>query len=251
MLNNRHFGAVGHPQYLRRDYPGGRAFGQNMAVETNQPGQMGRHRVDFVSGHNHGNARMVQLVQQVHHLITSFYVNPAGRLIQQEQSRVADQGAGQEHPLLLSARQFPDVPPVQVRDAQPFHHLISRIPVLPPVPGEQGVAAGAAHHHNFLHRHREVPVNGFQLRNVAGMSALVDRRRAIDRHLPLENPHRPQDGAEQGGLTGSAGAQQTDKITGHNPQVYVGKHLLALIAGGNVFQFYYWLPRPALVGIWM
>ena len=194
---------------------------------------------------------MVQFVEQVHHFVPGFDVHAAGGFVQQQQFRVADQGSGQKDPLLLAAGEFPDVAAVEVGNAQPCHHFPGQFPVLLAMPGQQGIAAGAAHQHYFLDGYGKVPVDGFQLGDIAGRGAFAAGRRALHGHFAAEDPGRAQDGAQHSRFAGAAGAQQADKIAGHNPQADIGQYRLPLVAGGEVFQFDNGLPRPALVGKWM
>src|SRR5918996_2821389 len=59
VFQHGHFGTVSQAKVLRGDYLRWRALGQNVAAEAHQPGEMYRYGVDFVGGHDDGNALMV------------------------------------------------------------------------------------------------------------------------------------------------------------------------------------------------
>ena len=77
---------------------------------------------------------------------------------------LADHRPGQEHPLLLAARQLPDLPVAQAADAQPLEHPV-RLVAGPPRSsrGASGACAPAAHQHDLAHGRREVPVDRLEL----------------------------------------------------------------------------------------
>ena len=66
-----------------------------------------RRHVGFVRDHQHGDAVVhVEAPQQVHDLAAALGVEVAGGLVGQQHGRLGDDGAGDRHALLLSARQF-------------------------------------------------------------------------------------------------------------------------------------------------
>ena len=82
---------------------------------------------------------MVEIMQQVHHVVPGFHVHAGSRLIEKEQLGVAHQSAGQENTLLLTTGQLPDVPLGQVGDAEALHDIMRQFPLLPTEPGKQRV----------------------------------------------------------------------------------------------------------------
>jgi hypothetical protein len=79
----------------------------DMAIdEAHQAARVGRH-VGLVRDHQHGDAvLLVQAAQQFHDLLAALGVEVAGGLVGEQNGRLADDGAGDGHALLLPAGQF-------------------------------------------------------------------------------------------------------------------------------------------------
>lgn len=119
----------------------------------------------------------VQVVEQVQHLVAGVHVDTRCGLVEQQQVGAAEQGAGDEHPLLLSARQLLDVAPAEPFDAESTEdpcaprrarHGSARA-VLPAA----AQARRARHEDAFRNRDRETPVDLFDLRDVADPEAVA------------------------------------------------------------------------------
>ncbi len=65
----------------------------------------------------------VQVGEQVQHVVAGVDVDAGRRLVEQQAARAAEQGAGQEHPLLLAAGELADVPLGQLGDAEALEHV--------------------------------------------------------------------------------------------------------------------------------
>ena len=227
ILNHRHLRPVHLPQNVRRNHPVRRPVGHNAAVQTHNTRQMRRHRVDFVSRQDNRHPGVIQVMQQMHHIVPRLDIHPRSRLVQQQQLRVAHQRPRQKNPLLLPSRQLPDMPPGQPVDAQPQHHLLRQLPFLPPEPRKQRVGHRAPHHHRFLNRHRKVPVNRLQLRHIPGPRP-SPRPEPPSPQGPVVKPRFPglhlrraQNRAQQRRFPRTAGPQQPHKIPGHHAQVNI------------------------------
>ena len=75
-----------------------------------------------VGDHHDGGALLVELGEQVHHLLAVLAVEVAGGLVGEDELGVGDHGAGDGHTLLLSARQLLREVLGPVGDGHPLHH---------------------------------------------------------------------------------------------------------------------------------
>ena len=64
----------------------------------------------------------MQLAEQVHDLVPGPHVDARRGLVQQQEVGLGQQGPGEEHALLLTAGQRPDVPAGEVADAEAVEH---------------------------------------------------------------------------------------------------------------------------------
>src|SRR5690606_22565226 len=151
-----------------------------------------------------------------------------------EQARVADQGPAQECALLLPAGEGSDVAPGQLVDAQALHNAVSlftRVAAMPRPPA----LAGATHEHDLLDCHREVPVDRFQLRDVAGAHVLACAA-AVDEYFARENVDAAEDSPQQRRLTCSARPYQPDEVARVDLQVDSVQDGAIAVAAGNVSE---------------
>ena len=90
------------------------------------------------------------------------------------------QRAGQEHALPLAARQLADLALAERGHADALQRLVDLAPVARRGHAQEAHAAVAAHHHDVVDQHREVPVDVLGLRHVGDEVALLRlaRRRA-------------------------------------------------------------------------
>ncbi len=75
-----------------------------------------------VGDHHDGGALVVQLGEQVHHLLAVLGVEVASGLVGEDELGVGDHGAGDGHALLLSARELLREVLGAVGDGHPLHH---------------------------------------------------------------------------------------------------------------------------------
>ena len=122
--------------------------------------------VEFMGSEDDGDAIVVEFVEQVQHVVASLDVDPSGGFVEEQELRVAHKRPGEEHTLLLPARQRADVAAAEVVDAQPRHRLGGCLTICPRRPGEDAAAGRKAHHHDFFDGRREVPVDALDLGNI-------------------------------------------------------------------------------------
>ena len=107
----------------------------------------------------------MQIGEEVDDLVAGADIDTGGRLVENEQFWLAMESAGEEHPLLLAAREFADVPILETAESElvkEFRHLLAFRPA-----GTLSVPLGCRRHQDdFAHRDGEIPVDRFDLRNV-------------------------------------------------------------------------------------
>jgi hypothetical protein len=123
VLEHVHRRAVDVLQHRGREHVARCTLGRDANVEAQQPRQVGRHAVEVVGAEHDRQPLVVQAAEQVQHLVTGAHVDPRGGLVEEQHVGAAQQGPGDEHPLLLTARQVADVAPAQVADAEVVERL--------------------------------------------------------------------------------------------------------------------------------
>ena len=216
IADNGHVRAVGATQDVGGEDVGGRALGDDAAVDTDDSGEVGGDGVNLVGGHHDGHALVVKLVKEVHDVVPGLDVDSGGWLVEEKESRVADEGSSEEDALLLPAGELPYVPVGEIGYAEALHDHPRVAALLGRVPREEGLAHGGTHEDYFLYGDREVPVDGLELGNVTNGRTSRAYGDAIEQDSAGEHSDSAQDDTEQSGLTGTAGSEQSDKIAGHD-----------------------------------
>ena len=102
-------------------------------------------------------------------------VEPDHRFIEQQEVRLLRQRARDEHATLLATGQFTDLAFGQLLQPNLSERAGDRVAVGGLRPPQEAQTSVAPHHHDVLHRHREVPVDQLRLRRVAdSISCAVD-----------------------------------------------------------------------------
>ena len=231
-----HVGAVSAAEDVWGEDVGGRALGDDATVDADDLRQVGGDGVNLVGGHHDCHALVVKLVKEVHDIVPGLDVDSGGWLVEEKESRVADEGSSEEDALLLSAGELPYVPVGEIGYAEALHDHSSVAALLGRVPGEEGLAHGGTHEDNFLHSDGEVPVNGLELGNVTDGRPSRAYGNSIEQDSTREESDGTEDYTEQGGLTGTAGSEQSDEITGHDSQVHSGHDGLPVVAARDIIK---------------
>src|SRR5262249_24113837 len=144
---------------------------------------------------------------------------------------------GQEDALLLAARQVADMAPGQTGNAQLLENGLQALFVLGAGPGPDARAPHPAHQDGFRYRDREVPIDGFELWDVADLQR---RLRAVgvsaDQDLTLGRLQGAQDELEQAGFARAAGADQGRELARVQVQGYVVQHRLSALAERDMLK---------------
>ena len=85
------------------------SFGNQPAIETDNPRQMRRHPVEIVGGNDDGHSLMIDLVKKMDHVVPRTNIEPSGGLIEQDQLRISQQRAPEKNRLLLAAGELADM----------------------------------------------------------------------------------------------------------------------------------------------
>ena len=89
---------------------------------------VGKTRVALrVGHHDNGGAFFVEVGEQVHHLAAIFRVEVARRLVGEDELGVGDHGAGDGHPLLLTARELLREVVFAVLDGHARHDVVDTL----------------------------------------------------------------------------------------------------------------------------
>jgi len=90
-------------------------------------------------------AAPVELDQEVDERALAGEVHPVGRLVEHQEIRLAGEGAGEQHALLLATRELAEEAPRQGGDADELERLAGALAVLPPGALERAEAGRAPH----------------------------------------------------------------------------------------------------------
>ncbi len=192
-------------------------------VEHADPVGQDRRVVEGVGDQQGGQPEIAQRVAQlVAHLLASYRVERAERLVEQEHARLPGQRAGQRHPLALAARKLHGQHPGQVSDAQALEQV--------------GAFASARERH--VGGDREVweqPVVLGQVANPPALRAEVDASLAVEPHLVAQRdatrsaaaPDRPASAAAR------SYRSRTDRRARSSRRRGSGRHEDRTIGGGG------------------
>src|SRR3989304_1592633 len=134
-------GLIGRVQIVLREGLGRRTIGHHTLVEEQGQVEAGGHAGEVVSSHEESLPFVAQLLEKVNHVVLRGRVQAGHGLVQEQDVRLAGQGAGDEHAPLLAAGELADRPLRQRVQAQPL-----------PAPGDDeavlapGAAPGAKRH---------------------------------------------------------------------------------------------------------
>jgi hypothetical protein len=85
-------------------------FGDALTVETDNPGKMSCHPVEIMRGNDDGHALVIDLMEEMNHVVPGTDVEPRCGFVEQNQLWDAQQGAPEKDGLLLASGKLADVP---------------------------------------------------------------------------------------------------------------------------------------------
>ena len=115
MFEHLHRRAVGLLEHIGNEHLVGTAGADHRAVEAHHGRQVRRDAVEVVGGQHDREPVGVEVVEQVQHVVAGAHVETRGRLVEEDDRCLGEQGSGEEHPLLLPTRELTDVSPRQTR----------------------------------------------------------------------------------------------------------------------------------------
>ena len=88
-------------------------------------------------GEDDGDPLVIDLVQKMNHVVARADVESRRRFVEQNKFWIAEQGAADEHRLLLAAGEFANVAIAQTVEIQTFHDFVQFASFLSPMPPSQ------------------------------------------------------------------------------------------------------------------
>ena len=85
------------------------SFGNQPAIEADNPRQMRGYPVEIVGGNHDGHSLMIDLVKKMDHVVPRTNIESSGGLIEQDQFRISQQRAAEKNCLLLAAGKLADM----------------------------------------------------------------------------------------------------------------------------------------------
>jgi len=79
-------------------------------IEADGPGKMSRDPVKIMSGDHDGHSVVIDLVEEMNHIIAGTNIQSGSGLVQQDKLRIAQKCAPEKYGLLLAAGKFSDMP---------------------------------------------------------------------------------------------------------------------------------------------
>ena len=146
-------------------------------------------------------------LEQVQQVLLGRDVDPGHRLVEEVQLGRRREGAGEEDPPALAARERTDLGPGVVGHADLRQRLGDRVAIGRPGPAERPEGRIATHHHDVPRAHREVPVDGLGLGHVGDPPGLHAGRRAEHVHLAGPRLEQAGDDLEQRALAAAVRAE--------------------------------------------
>ena len=115
-----------------------------------------------------------------------------------------------------------------------FHRRKNLHPILLRRAAEEPNLTHATGHHRILDGQRKIPLELVLLRHITNMRTRHTRRLTQHPDLPGGGANQTQDGAQQRGLAGTVGANQTRKLTALQGQGQILEDGAARVAGVQV-----------------
>ena len=199
-------------------------------------------KAHLVGDDQHGHALVGQRAHDGQHFAGEFGVQRRGGFVEVDDGGAGGDGPGNGHPLLLPARKLAGVGVPAVQQA----HLLKRL-----LPQGHGPGAGhpAAHDQPLGHVLQSGPVaeqvvvleheGGLfpQPRHVLFADARQVESLAVQRQRAAVGPFQKIDAPQQGGLAGTAGAQDGHHVAFVHLQVHALEHVLPVKRFADVFCF--------------
>ena len=163
--------------------------------------------------------------QQVDDFVLAGDVEVRQRLVEEEKLRLADQGLGDQYPLLLSAREAAHPGVSEAHGADRLEHLVDPLAAACRRCGQTEAVPVQPEPHDVAGPQGKVGVDKDLLGHVADRPVAAGPRCAIDEDLAVGRLQQPQDHPQNGGLTGAVGPDQSGELARPDGEVDVMEDL--------------------------
>src|SRR5712692_2762991 len=208
-------------------------------VETGELGHFLGHHTDVVADQDEGDlALAIKVVEEGIEGSLRLGIHAARRLIQDEQLGVGDEGARDEHALLLPRRQRTD-PRARVRlHADPGQHLLDAAPLRFPGPLEEPEYRDEPARHHLLDGDGQGRVEGGLLRHVAEPAPFTKGpgRLAEEPDRAFRRRKETQHHAQEGGLARAIGPDDAEKVAGLHGEVDAVEYTHRTVVDGHALE---------------
>ena len=227
-------------QHLRRRALRHQPVATDGAVDADHVRVMIDHAAQIVGTDHDADAAVGDVAERIQELIVGNHVQGGGWFVQEEQTRFAGQGAGDQDALALSAGELADLAICQIGHVHPFQCPVDRIAAnLAGADAAAPAEAVAAHLHHFAHCDREAPVDIVDLRHVAQRAAHVVRALSVDLHPSALRTQQAGDGLEQRALAGAVAADDGGERARRQGEIELFEDRRSAVADGQPFAAHF------------
>ena len=139
---------------------------------------------EVVERNDHRDVAAAQRGDEVENLGPRVDVEAGERFIEKDQFGLLSECPGDEHPLLLPAGEFIDLPPCEITEADCSERFAHDLAIPPARPANRTDPLNPPHHHDVADGNRESPVNPASLWDV-GDAHMPARSVAVNAHVPV------------------------------------------------------------------
>ncbi len=207
----------------------------HLAIHADYASHHGRDE-SHVVGDQQDSHGLVQLLENMQNLFSRIGIHVGGRFVQQQQLRIAAEGPGDEHPLLLSPRKGPEGTAFQIVKPHLFQGFPGRSEIFRSI-ASPGFSLEPPRKHHLQYRYGKGPVEKGVLGSVARPVPAFFGRRAEEKYPSLSGRKEPQGQLEEGGFPASVGAHDAGEFPGAHGEVHFLQNEAVFILEGNILKF--------------
>src|SRR3989344_4372943 len=241
MMEDLFFRAIHLMQDFRRAQALRLAIADEAAIEAENRLHLARDRFEVVRDENDRQSGAIQFAEKGVELLLCRRIDTGRRLIEDQEFRLRDQRARNEHALPFAARKFADALAYQMRDIGAFerspHFRADAFSELTETPAARAEMSALDH---FLNRRGKVHIAAKNiLRHIADLLPLseIADRCSEQLHTAGRRFRQPEQYPEQRRLAAPIGSDQPDIVPPRNREGDIMQHLLFPVEKRNVFGF--------------
>jgi hypothetical protein len=195
-------------EVLRGQHLLGRSPGHDLAGEQQRFREMLAHLIEIVERGNHGAAFAMPAADEAQEIVDRLGIDSTERLVEQDDGRVLQQQAREQHALELSARESANTAVAQVLQAERGERFKDRkvAPAVQPAPSSDLVPE--THGNGVEHRDGEAAVDVDLLRQVGDVAPL----QPIEAKAARQRLELPDNALEQGRLACAVRPDEREQI---------------------------------------